>query len=849
MTERFATYDEFFSAAFADKEGNGQQPFDYQRRLALEDPMPSLVNAPTGAGKTNAILGAWMWRRLKNQNGVGRRLVYCLPMRTLVEQTRDVARAAIKRLGFEERFRVHVLMGGDVTDEWDSWPERECILIGTQDMLLSRALNRGYAMSRFRWPLHFGLLNNDCLWVFDEVQLMSDGLATTAQLAAFRERFGTFGHCHSIWMSATLDRDWLRQIDFAPRVERLKLLELSDKDRDAATLAKRLNAVKKLSRAEERCRLPKGLAEVAKEKHSPGTQTLIVVNTVNRAREVYDELDKAYGKTITKGKKRGAAIDVAPPANTSPAIELIHSRFRPAERERWKTLFNEKIDESSAGRIIVATQVIEAGVDISSRLLITDLAPFSSLVQRFGRCNRSGEFNSAEIYWVDCPLTEKTAKLAEEESLKEEDLEKIGRPYEWRELKEAQEQLEQLQSASPCVLAGVNYRASYTPAHVLRRRDLVDMFDTTPDLSGYDLDVSRFVRGGDEKDVSVAWRELNGAKPQKSEPRPARSELCAVPLYEIKEFIKGNDKTAWRWDALDGDWRKVTTEELRPGLTLLLDAEAGGYDDKRGWDAKSKALVTVVSHGMGENEAYDDDPLTWRRYEQTLAAHSLEARQAAERILADVRLSELEEFRAELLHATQHHDWGKSHRIFQATLHGVSKETDLDGLTLDPLLAKSKSGQRHRRKRFRHELASALALLQTGASDLMVYLAACHHGKVRLSIRALPDETKPDQESAKFARGIWDGDELPQADLGDGVRTEKLTLDLEPMLLGRSEKGQSSWLEQMLALRDQLGVFRLAYLECLIRAADVQASGNPQDVLPDTGADESSMSHGDALKR
>ncbi|MGH9937548.1 MAG: type I-G CRISPR-associated helicase/endonuclease Cas3g, partial [Blastocatellia bacterium] len=709
MTEQFANYDEFFCAVFADKDGKGQQPFDYQRRLALDGSLPSLVNAPTGAGKTNAILGAWMWRRLMNPNSVGRRLVYCLPMRTLVEQTRDVARAAIKRLGFDERFRVHVLMGGDVTDEWDSWPERECILIGTQDMLLSRALNRGYAMSRFRWPLHFGLLNNECLWVFDEVQLMSDGLATTAQLAAFREQFGTFGHCHSIWMSATLDRDWLRQIDFAPRVEGLKPLELSDTDRAAATLAKRLNAVKNLIKAEERCRLPQELAEFVKEKHLMGTQALIVVNTVYRARVVYDELNKVYGKTSAKGKKRGPAIDAEPPADAPPDIELIHSRFRPAERRRWKTLFNEKIDETSSGRIIVATQVIEAGVDISSSLLVTDLAPFSSSVQRFGRCNRGGEFDSAEIYWVDRPLTEKTAKLAEEQSLGEEDLEKIAKPYEWRELKEAQEQLERLRSASPSALAEVDYRAPYTPAHVLRRRDLVDLFDTTPDLSGYDLDVSRFVRGGEERDVSVAWRELNGSKPEKSEPRPARNELCAVPLYEIKEFLKGKEKIAWAWDALDGDWRKVTTEELRPGLTLLLDAEAGGYDDKRGWDLKSKEPVGIVSHAADENEAYDDDPLTWLRYEQTLAAHSLEARQAAERILADVRLPELEEFRAELLHSTQHHDWGKAHHIFQATLHGVSKETDLDGLTLDPLLAKSKSGHRHRRKRFRHELASALA--------------------------------------------------------------------------------------------------------------------------------------------
>lgn len=48
-------------------------------------------------------------------------------------------------------------MGGEETDlDWDVWPEKPAILIGTQDMLLSRALNRGYGMNRYRWPMHFG---------------------------------------------------------------------------------------------------------------------------------------------------------------------------------------------------------------------------------------------------------------------------------------------------------------------------------------------------------------------------------------------------------------------------------------------------------------------------------------------------------------------------------------------------------------------------------------------------------------------------------------------------------------------------------------------------------------------
>ena len=68
-------------------------------------------------------------------------------------------------------------------------------------MLLSRTLNRGYAASRARWPVEFGLLNNDCLWVLDEVQLMGSGLVTTAQLDAFRHGgkqsvgVGCYGQC------------------------------------------------------------------------------------------------------------------------------------------------------------------------------------------------------------------------------------------------------------------------------------------------------------------------------------------------------------------------------------------------------------------------------------------------------------------------------------------------------------------------------------------------------------------------------------------------------------------------------------------------------------------------------
>ncbi|HMZ21644.1 MAG TPA: CRISPR-associated helicase Cas3', partial [Blastocatellia bacterium] len=768
-----------------------------------------------------------------------------LPMRTLVEQTRDVTTQAINNLETanlieKDRFGVHVLMGGAVSDEWDTDPEKECILIGTQDMLLSRALNRGYAMSRYRWPLHFGLLNNDCLWVYDEVQLMGDGLATSTQLAALREKFQTVGKSQSIWMSATLSDEWLRSVDFAPKVKDLTLLELSEADLTAKVLADRLSAYKSIQRAPDECRVPDGLAVFVKERHQNGTQTLIVVNRVNRAKETYLALQDLYHpqpKKLKKGEARNLNA-------TAPELILIHSRFRPAERKRWKQIFEQAPAGDSPGRIIVATQVVEAGVDISSRLLVTDLAPYSSLVQRFGRCNRKGEFPEANVFLVDRPLEHKPAqeKLKDkpEDRLEEKDQAMIAAPYAWEQLQKAREIISELTSVAPQDLP--DYHDEYAPTHVLRKRDIVELFDTTPDLSGFDLDVSRFVRGGEERDVSVAWRPLEGKQPARTIPALTRDELCPVPLYEFKAFLK-KETLAWIWDPLAkpdekknavGQWVKLTDAMLRPGISILLDAGSGAYNPEIGWDSTSKEAVSQVSPDVQDSEeAYPDDLLSERDYTQTLAAHSAEAKAKCLEILEALQDLPLTAWRENVIRATHHHDWGKAHPIFQRTLHGTPEVLAV----YERLLAKSQRGGKHTRPHFRHELASALALLQTGADDLTVYLAACHHGKVRLGIRSLAGEHKPPRPESsesnttqkKFARGVWDDDELPATDLGDGVTTEAIKLNLAPMTLGASDNGGKSWLERMIALRDEIGIFRLAFLECLIRAADVRASKYPQD--------------------
>lgn len=207
--------------------------YPYQETLGCQ-PWPDFLEIPTGLGKTAAVVLGWLYKRIVLQDSnTPRRLVYCLPMRVLAEQTEANIRCWLKNLGGDaETIPVHLLMGGEQDlRPWTLHPEQNTILIGTQDMLLSRALMRGYGMSRYQWPVHFALLHNDALWVFDEVQLMGAGLGTSAQLEAFRRQFNTHGNARTLWVSATLNREWLNTVDFAEHLANAETLQLNDREK------------------------------------------------------------------------------------------------------------------------------------------------------------------------------------------------------------------------------------------------------------------------------------------------------------------------------------------------------------------------------------------------------------------------------------------------------------------------------------------------------------------------------------------------------------------------------------------------------------------------------------------
>jgi CRISPR-associated endonuclease/helicase Cas3 len=132
---------------------------------------------------------------------------------------------------------------------------------------------------------------------------------------------------------------------------------------------------------------------------------------------------------------------------------------------------------------------------------------------------------------------------------------------------------------------------------------------------------------------------------------------------------------------------------------------------------------------------------------------------------------------------------------------------------------------------FRHELASALAWLaqhhDVPDSDLIAYLIAAHHGKVRMSLRALPSECEA-PGGRLFARGVWDGDVLPAVSFEDGEIVPETSLHLDLMQLGEGPQGPS-WTARTQRLLTKYGPFRLAWTEALVRIADWRASRAEQE--------------------
>ncbi|MGC8912007.1 MAG: CRISPR-associated helicase Cas3' [Nitrososphaeria archaeon] len=223
--------------------------------------------------------------------------------------------------------------------------------------------------------------------VLDEVHLLSDSTKSLNFLFLLIEYAVENGQ-KLVLMSATLPAALIeifenyRLFDGTQLKNRLEIIRFSDKEFcDNEFLDERKNKCYDiiLEGVKESEKFDKIIGWIKKGQSEGFSKIIIVFNTVEDAITFYNRLNC---EALVDNKI------------------LLHSRFN--ERDRVEKHNKLKILRERDNYIIVSTQTIEAGIDISSNLFITELAPANSLVQRLGRFLRYENENRGQVYiWYE----------------------------------------------------------------------------------------------------------------------------------------------------------------------------------------------------------------------------------------------------------------------------------------------------------------------------------------------------------------------------------------------------------------------------------------------------------------
>lgn len=124
------------------------------------------------------------------------------------------------------------------------------------------------------------------------------------------------------------------------------------------------------------------------------------VNAADPTLSIEDIADKVLRRVISRDDPEvstsdsiGSQQEENSSVSARTYILTLNSRYRPFDREVLINL-SDRLSTSNEQFILVSTQAIEAGVDVTFRTVFRDIAPLDSIVQAAGRCNRSYEWGA-----------------------------------------------------------------------------------------------------------------------------------------------------------------------------------------------------------------------------------------------------------------------------------------------------------------------------------------------------------------------------------------------------------------------------------------------------------------------
>lgn len=336
----------------------GWIPHEHQQLAwqALERSKSIVLRAPTGSGKTEAVFlpfTALAGSILPSS------LLYALPLRSLANQVVDRMQRHAGKLG-KQNWRIRLQHG----EAPESVLFAADVVVCTIDQLVT-----SYACTPLTLPLRHGNIPAGAVMssfiVFDEVHLFDPERALQS-MRLICERLKRLGLPFAI-LSATLPDSVL---GFCQREFECELV-----DAQCETVQRSVQVEFQESELDSE--------QVIKAMQDGYHRILVVVNTVERAIRLFEQI-------CQDARRNGYEC------------ELLHSRLLSEDRKRKEEWLEKRFGKEAMGSksLLVATQVVEAGLDISADCLLTELAPIDALIQRVGRCVRWGGSGIAQVFDV-----------------------------------------------------------------------------------------------------------------------------------------------------------------------------------------------------------------------------------------------------------------------------------------------------------------------------------------------------------------------------------------------------------------------------------------------------------------
>lgn len=532
-----------------------QEPYGYQVSAArlLCQGKNLILRIPTGCGKTWAVLAPFLYAR---RMGGPARLIYALPLRTLAQGVYRVAaeEAALKsglpikpQLDREERQRSSqpvTLQTGEQPD--DPFFTRGTIIVTTYDQVLSGLLGGPYGLSSKLHNINAAAMLGT-LVVFDEFHLMAPDRAFLTAVAG-NQIFRNL--TQSVWMTATATTPLLNTLSNALHCEPVPLTPGE------------MSSLPSISRVERRLVVEvKAMTAADILRFSEG-RSIVLLNTVGRAQKMFQDLKAALQEM-----------------NSDMPLLLLHSRFFKQDRVDKEGKLQSRFGRNSKGpAILVATQVVEAGLDISCDHLHTELCPMNSLVQRAGRCARfPEETGTVHVY----PLPEQERAWLPYGSLSHEN-NVLGRT---RELLNRPDSTDI--PMTPSLVAdwiehvhSEDDRTALRQTWHLRRDECLKRIERNA-IGKDSVRVADLIRGDDTERVRVI---VAGEKSLSSV--PSEREGVSLSRWSVMRLlVSGQPSPGCFWDFSEDrpQWKPLTNEhELKMAYVICLQPEFAAYDQDVG---------------------------------------------------------------------------------------------------------------------------------------------------------------------------------------------------------------------------------------------------------------------------